>query len=214
VGNGARIRGHLQYEGAAEKPARTDGLTLGVEPVGGGSRALSTYGMFDATGQFVTTQIPPGRYFVRMNLPPRGWTVRSVSYRDRDISDVALDVGAEDIIDVVVTLSDHTADLNGTVRDDSGAVDTKAFVVVFPVDRAGWVDYGDHPRRVRSTQVTKVGAYVVANLPAGDYFVAALPGSEGAAWQAPSRLEVLTARATKVTIGANGSTRDLVTIKR
>ena len=50
-----------------------------------------------------------------------------------------------------------------------------ATVIVFPTDRDAWTNYGTSPRRLRNVRVDKTGAFSIGNLPAGEYFVAAVP---------------------------------------
>lgn len=68
------------------------------------------------------------------------------------------------------------------------------------------------PLRLRSTRVSTRGTYQIDQLPAGDYFVAAIDDRFAADWQRPQRLESLARSATRVTLGAAGTkTLDLTT---
>ena len=77
----------------------------------------------------------------------------------RDVSDVPLTVAGDDISGLVVTLTDHASVLTGTVRDAQNAADVAATVLVFPTDRALWLDYGGLPRRLRTARTDRTGGF-------------------------------------------------------
>ena len=67
-------------------------------------------------------------------------SVASVTSGGREIRDSGLDTSAgRDIDDVVITLTENVTSIQGTVK---GGAAGGAAVIVFPVDRARWVDYG------------------------------------------------------------------------
>jgi hypothetical protein len=95
--------------------------------------------------------------------------------------------------------------LSGTVTAESGSADA-ATVIVFPTDSSAWAGYGSSPRRLRTTRVDKTGNFRMQNLPAGEYFIAAVPDKIAADWQNPKFLEGLAADATRVRL-AEGDRR-------
>jgi Carboxypeptidase regulatory-like domain len=202
---GARLGGRLEFDGAAPKPAadRLPTLAVQVESADGRTTSSNQFtlarGVVDATGQFKTYQLPPGRYLVRGFGPLPEWTFKGASLGGRDITDAPLDLGGEDIGDIVVTFTDKPTELSGAVRDSQGP-DGSATVLVFPAQAGQWVDYGQTPRRLRSARAGSDGSYHIPNLPPGDYFVTAIHSSVPADWQDVKYLQKLSAIATRVTI--------------
>jgi hypothetical protein len=202
---GARLRGRLEFDGSAPKPAddRLPTLTVQVESAEGRTTSSNQFtlarGVVDATSQFKTYQLPPGRYLVRGVGALPGWTFKGASLNGRDITDAPLDLGGEDIGDIVVTFTDKATELSGAVRDSQGP-DAAATVLVFPAQAGQWVDYGQAPRRLRSARAGSDGSYHIPNLPAGDYFVTAIHSSVPADWQDVTYLQKVSAIATRVTI--------------
>ena len=79
--------------------------------------------------------------------------------------------------------------------------------LVFPVDRRLWTDPDAASRRYRATGVSRSGVFSIPLLPAGDYYVTAVPDPQSLDWQEASRLEALSRQAVKVTLtpGARAS---------
>jgi hypothetical protein len=74
------------------------------------------------------------------------------------------------------------------------------------MDPAAWSDSSANPRRMRSTRVPKSGAYSIAGLPAGEYYVAAIAEDNVSQWQDPQFLADLARTATTVRL-SDGDTR-------
>jgi hypothetical protein len=150
-----------------------------------------------------------GAYVIRVNAT-QPWIVKSIMSGGRDYADTPIDMAAQPTLtDVVITLTDAAATLSGTVRSDTAPA-ADAGVLIFPVDRDGWTNYGTHPRRIRTVSVAPDGRYRVGLLPAGDYFVVAIGASDFTAWQEPEYLAQAAARATRVSLAWGGSiTQDL-----
>ena len=210
---GARVSGRVEFDGTAERPdpARIQRIPIVVERA---DRVASTPlqsippGRVEASGTFNTYGVPAGKYFIRVPGAPPPWTLRSVTSEGRDISDVALDVGAADVTNVIVTFTDRPAKLTGLVRGAGGNPDPTALVVMFPTDAAQWKDFGPNPRRFRSARTTKAGSYTFNTLPPGDYVIAAVRDDFGSTWQTPEVLETLSRLGSQVSI-AEGDTRAL-----
>ena len=75
-----------------------------------------------------------------------------------------------------------------------------ATVVVFPADAAKWSADGYAPRRFKTARTNTRGEFGISSLPAGDYFVAAIPEEQADDWRAPATLDALARVATRVTI--------------
>jgi hypothetical protein len=175
-------------------------VSLLVQPANGspvlGSALPSTQ---TVNGEFTISGLSAGRYFVRPAGTPVGWVVKSAMFDGRDVSDTPLDVQA-DVNGVVVTLTDQPTGLRGIVRLPQGQADANAIVIAFPTDIAAWADFGPSPRRVRNSSTTKSGEYSIAALPAGEYYMVAVPDDLAADWRDASILRALSRVATQVTI--------------
>ena len=65
-----------------------------------------------------------------------------------------------------------------------------------------------NPRRFRSVRVEPTGAFKISPLPAGSYFIVAVPDEVTGDWQDPSFLDALSRGATPLTI-AEGESKTL-----
>jgi len=72
------------------------------------------------------------------------------------------------------------------------------YVIVFPSDKALWIAGS---RRVLSARSSDTGAYKLANLPPGDYYLCALSELETVIQSEPAYLEQLVAASVKLTLG-------------
>jgi hypothetical protein len=199
---GVRVTGRVAFEGSAEKPA-ADALSRiaiimesadGANPRGG----FVSPGRVEASGEFKTAGLPGGKYILRVT-PPAGWTLESAMVQGRDISDVPVDLEAADVAGVVITFTDRPTELSGTVQGSQGD-EANATVMVFPTDVASWSNNGINPRRMRSTRVSQGGSYKLSGLPAGSYYVVALPDEFASDWQEANFLASLAAGAAQATL--------------
>ena len=142
----------------------------------------------NADDSFAFTNVPPGRYALRLTgaAEHQGWTFRSAMAGGIDLFDFPIRIGTEPVTGVEVTLSDRQTLLEGrTTRGD-------AALVVYPRDRRYWFRSS---RRLALIRPDSEGAFSLRGLPEGTYLVAAaskLPE----AWQQADFLERLSPVAT------------------
>jgi hypothetical protein len=131
----------------------------------------------------------------------------------RDALDTPLEIGLNgtDLTDAVITLTDARAEISGTLQTAAGQPASEYFVVVFSADRAHWFAGS---RRVLSTRPGSDGRFVVADLPGGDYLVAALTDLDRSDLLKPSFLEQLVPAAIKVTVPEGSRVRQDLRIGR
>jgi hypothetical protein len=202
---GARVTGHLEFDGAAQKPAADRLAQAGVQVQRADGRTTFSNqftlvrGVVDATGAFNTYQFPPGRYVVRATGSWPGWTFKGAFLNGRDVSDVPLDLGGDDVADVIVTFTDRPTELAGTARDSKGP-DAMATVLVFPAQPELWVDHGATPRRFRAVRASTDGTYRIDSLPVGDYLVVAVHSGVPADWLDATFLQRASSLATRIAI--------------
>ena len=133
----------------------------------------------DPAGKFTVTGVTPGRYRLTGNAPVAPgtgpgitWTLRSAMVKGRDVLDFPLDIGpGEEVADAVLTFTDATQQVAGVLQDASGRPAPDYTIVVFASDKAYWTPLS---RRIRTVRPGTDGRYTVANLPPGEYRIAAL----------------------------------------
>jgi hypothetical protein len=198
---GLRISGQFAFEGTAPKPAAgAQRVPVVLEPAEGAPGiGLPGPSPADAAGQFTTAGVPAGQYFLRVTGSPVGWMFKAAMHNGQDLSETPIDLQA-DVTGVVITFTDRWTGMRGTVRAANGRADANALVMLFPRDPARWVNYGPSPRRLRSARATRDGEFSFTSLPAGDYYVVALPDEHVADWQDPKFLEATARLAAHVTL--------------
>ena len=158
----------------------------------------------DPAGAFSTAVIP-GSYFVRPVSSLTGWMIDSISASGKSALDSPIAIEGTGA-DVVITFTDRLSEVSGTVRAADGGplpADREASVLVFPVDRALWLDNGANPLRMRTIRVTSDGAFVARGLIPGEYFaVASTTADAGPNWQLATTLERLSRSASRFRVSA------------
>jgi len=193
---GVRISGRIAFEGGSPGvPVQR------IEPYLESSDRWLTSGLppvaVAADGSFTSYEVPPGQY--RFTVPtPSGWLVKSATSGGRDLAELPFDL-KENLADVVVTVTNRGARIVGTVRDAVSAPDAGAGIVLFPIDPRQWVDYSAYARGIKDTRAGRDGTYAIADLPAGEYFVVAVPQAD-IDWTQHDFFEMLSRIATRITL--------------
>jgi len=198
---GVTVTGRMVFDGKSPPPAPSAvPLILWRMPV----RSLGGYGFeLKPDGTFVFTDVHPAPYRLRVNgRPPAGWTLRSVTVGDdtrTDVSDLVFDVKPrEPFTGLVMTLTDRTTELSGTLQTAAGGPAPEYVLVVFSADSRYWLAGS---RRTQQIRPDLQGRYLVQNLPAGEYLIAAVTDLEDGQWNDPAFLaELAAAGAVKVTL--------------
>ena len=195
---GLRVTGTVQFDGGGARPEgdRLAGLGVILEPADVRPGVNSARGRVETSGQFATMGVPPGRYFVRAMGAPQGWTFRGATLGGRDVTDAPLDIDS-DVSGVALVFTDRPIELSGRVTGEASLTES-ATVILFPADQSAWVGYGSSTRRLRNVRADKTGTFTIGNLPAGDYYLAAVTEKIAVDWQNPEFLASLAADATRV----------------
>jgi hypothetical protein len=200
LGPGAHIAGHVVFDGSSVAPALTN-VRLGVRGVGAdaavpppglsnGPVAVKGDGSFELSGVIGTIEL-------QAVPPPRGWTIRTESYGDRDLLNEPLMLtGGEDIAGVQIVFTDQLATVTGTAVSDDGRPSPGCTIALFPDDGKEW--FGS--RRTRLLRADQNGRFSVADLPNGSYLAAATPDLDAAVWLTVDSLRRLQAIAEPVTL--------------
>jgi len=152
--------------------------------------------------EFEVVDLMFGQYFLRVTPYPVGWIVKSISWNGRDYTGAPFDTTSASAFDnIVVTVTNAAPVVSGTVTDGQGTPAATGTVIAFPADPALWTNYGLAPTRIKPVGVSNTGAYRLATLPAGEYFLIALSGAQPMAWQDPEFFKKASALATRVSVG-------------
>jgi hypothetical protein len=223
---GVRIAGRIVFEGSKEPPTpeQLQRANISINQAGGSSpiQFVMAPKRVETDGRFSSVGFPPGRYLVSASVPNApgtspgvgtGWTVKSAMSGGHDVSDEGIEIGAEDVSGIVITFSDHTTELSGTVVDSKGQPDRNADVIVMPADSQSWKQGVMNARRLRNVRTTTTGAFSLSGLPPGQYLIAAVSDETLGEWQDPKVLEKIAAAATKVTLGDGEKRSEQLTTK-
>ena len=162
----------------------------------------------DDPSYFFIDGILPGSYLLKVMT---SGTLKSVKWGDKDYTDTPIEVGGGKITGVIVTVTDRLTTLAGTIRDRAGQLASNSGVVIFPVDRAQWKNFGNQPSRIRYVAGSTTGSYSVRGLPAGDYLIVGIDDGSASRWQDPAFFEAAARVATRFSIDwAESKTMDVV----
>jgi hypothetical protein len=203
---GAHVTGRIDWSGLTTTRLTLEQLqrlTIRFESADGRAELSQAVVRPDAQGRFRSPQLAPGRYVVRVASAPGVW---AAVFDGREVSMTPLEVGSRDVEGLVVALAEKGAEIIGQVRKTGGAPDDAAVVLVFPADRATWMDYGRAPRHLRRVRAGQDGAYSVTGLLPGRYHLAAIPDDGSTAWMDPANLERLAAGASTVHVATGQRT--------
>lgn len=153
-----------------------------------------------ADGTFLIVGLGPAQYSVNCQLPANltsVWKVRSAMAGGRDLLDALIEGPSVNLTGVTITLSDKRTELSGTLSSASGQPASDYYVIAFSADRANW-RFGS--RRSMSARPATDGRFVLADLPAGEYLLAALTDLDLNEWQDPAFLDQVAPATVRVTI--------------
>jgi hypothetical protein len=210
---GARLSGRLVFEGGEPPPAdilQRANITISPMMPGLPSQVSSAQKRVETDGRFATVGYPAGRYNVNASIPvvsttaapaTPAWRFKYARIGGRDLTDEGLEVGTSDITALELVFGTTTTEISGTVVDAKGLPDAGALVVVMPADSSAWKSGVISTRRVRAARTTTTGAYTLGALPAGEYFIAAIPEGAFESWQEPRSLEAISRLAARISLG-------------
>jgi hypothetical protein len=198
---GSTIQGRVLFDGtpsplAGEVAISTMPADPALAPKGG---ELATASL-DADGAFALRGIT-GTRRLRVIEAPRGWALKSMTVNGVDITDRPLQFGtAAQSIDMVdVLLTNRLTEISGEVTGANGRRVSSAAVVAFAADRERWY----RASRFVQYAASPDGTFTIRGLPAGEYFLAAVPRTkalDAGAWQDRATLEALTVRAARASL--------------
>jgi hypothetical protein len=126
--------------------------------------------------------------------------VKSILAGGRDYTHTPIEISSgAPVSDVVVTFTNAIPSLSGVVTGEAG-VTADAAVIAFPVEPEQWTRYGLNPTRIKSARVSTTGQFRFGNLPAGNYYIVAVPAARIHAWREPDFFKQVQSMATRVSI--------------
>jgi hypothetical protein len=209
---GTRISGSLRFDGATAP--RPPDLTAIEVSLASSVAGLIPRAVMDPSGTFRFSSVQPGLYTIKVSLPQavQKWTLKSAVVKERDLAAGRFDVrpGA-DLEGVVITLTDHPAEISGHLVDAAGGAVTRYSIVVFTVDPSQW---RPESPRIRSTPPATDGSFRIAGLPPGEYAIAAVEDVEPADLSDAAFLSRLIATSHRFTLMESESKRQDLRIGR
>jgi hypothetical protein len=232
---GMTVSGRVVFQGSSTQPP-TDLTRVRVTIQPRGAQTSDMGGIppaqVDAGGQFKITGVPPGHYVMQANAPVGGqtstgaaggrgggggaaaaqtgggWALKSALVDGRDSLDFPLEVAPNtDVGGAILTFTDRTQQLSGTLQDPSGRPTSDFTIVIFPADKTYWLPQS---RRIQSTRPGTDGKYTLRGMPPGDYKVIAVTDVETGEWYDPDFLAQLTSAAMAISLGEGETkTQDL-----
>jgi hypothetical protein len=200
---GARVHGQVNRQDSSEPlpaglveiaPADRN-AAIGVRSAGipgatGGSRT---------PGSFTLLGVQAGEYMARVSIA--GFSIKSVALNGEDYSRRPFRLKPGETAKLEINVTSEGPVLKGSVRGNGGEPVSGCLVVVFPVDRSLWVNYGWTPSWMRTGIVASDASYEITGLRAAEYYVVAVRPSQGQDWAELSFLESAVSASEKLVLG-------------
>jgi hypothetical protein len=207
---GSTVSGRVVFAGSGATPPEMSRVRVSLES---DSPAIRSFGFSIAAvtpaadGSFTFSAVGPSKYRLTATIQSAGasgWTVKSSVMNGQDAElPVEIRLG-EPVTNAVVTMTDKSSELSGVFRDANGAPTTDYAVAVFSTDRRHWTR--GSRRVVGPLRPGADGRFVVRDLPAGEYFLAAAMDIDANELFNFSVLEDLASKAMRITL-AEGEKR-------
>lgn len=218
---GMSLNGRVMFEGTSLPPptdltrVRVNLTTRGQQLFEGGAMPPA---QVDASGRFTINGVAPGRYSISGGVPGGGqarqggpatsqpggasapqWVLKSAMAGGRDILDFPLTIEPnQEAGGIVMTFTDRTQELSGTLQDATGRPTADFTIIVFPTDNRFWQPQS---RRIVSARPGTDGHFTFRNLPPGDYRLTAITDAEPGEWFNPDFLAQLVPPSIAISLG-------------
>ena len=156
-----------------------------------------------ADGKFVLAGALPGRYWLSVSGVPAGMGIVDGLGETGQLQAAPLVVPeGGDVAELKLTLG-RTASVAGVFSDTTGAAATDFLVVLFDADRSTWLPGSP---RVQAIRPRSNGEFLFADVPPGEYRIAAVTDIAPDEWRAPSLLEQLAKASVAISVKAGQRT--------
>jgi hypothetical protein len=208
ITEGVTLRGRLAFEGASPPPP-TNRVRIQAGPIEFVTGPMVGRGFpqprFGPDGTFEITGMT-GLRVVRVDAPAP-WGLSQIRWNGADVTDAPIDFRTQPVDGVEIVLTDRLASLTGVLLEADQPT-ANGSLVLFAEDSSKWT----FPSRfIAIARPNQQGQFTFASLPPATYLIAAVPMIQGLEWQDPAVLELLRARASRVTL-ADGQ-RQTVTVR-
>jgi hypothetical protein len=194
-----QVSGRVRFEGTSlPAPPDLTGVRVFLERAGfqPGEATVGSDGTF-------MHALAPGTYQLGGVAPEgfAGWRLQSAIVRGQDLLDSPFEIawGTSDITGIVLTFSDRHTALSGTVLAADNVPTSACSIVAFPADPALWNALS---RRLSATRPATNGRFAFADLPPGEYVVAAVRDLQEDRWRTPAQLETLVRQGIRISLAA------------
>jgi hypothetical protein len=207
---GMTVGGRVEFE-TGSTPVPTDLTRVRVNLAARGPQLFeiggTPPGQTEASGHFTIAGVAPGRYTVNAAIAPQApgggraggrgvgapgqasggqWMLKSAVIEGRDVLDFPIDIGPnESLSNAVLTFTDKTQELSGTIQDASGRPTSDFTIILFPSDSRYWTPQS---RRISSARPGTDGRFSIRGVPAGSYRLTAVTDAEPGEWYDPAFL--------------------------
>ncbi len=203
------VSGRIILESSAAKSVAPSAfrLVLSTIPIGASSISFGSGQPVRVREDWTfALKAAPGIYDLQHTTMPAGWSLKAVRLNGLDITDNGVDVKPnQDVRDIEIELTNHPANVSGTVVNDLGELVKDYTVIVFSRDEQRWKP---RSRYVLASPPDQDGRFAVNAPPPGDYLAVALGDVEPDAWTDPEFLRTVRNAATPFSLG-EGETREL-----
>jgi hypothetical protein len=134
-------------------------------------------------------------------VPPsaESWFWQSTTLDGRPLPDEMVELVSNDVTGLVLTFGRATNRISGRVTDAGADMDVA--VIAFAADSAAWRTGTFDSRHERKVLATSSGAFDIATLAPGDYYVTAVDAALALNWMDARFLDRLTTAAIRLTLG-------------
>jgi hypothetical protein len=203
---GATAAGRVTFEGDGKPSIAPQALNLAVVPVEFSMMLMTSGGVRVREDWSFEASALAGQRRFRLNTPPAGWYLKSVTHQGTDITDTGLEFKeGGNVTGLEIVLTRRATELSGAVQDASARPVTDYVVVAFSSDRAKW---GFQSRYIQSARPNQEGRFSIKGLPPDDYIVVALDYLEAGEESDPEQLDQWRTKGTPVTL-ANAEAKAL-----
>jgi hypothetical protein len=199
---GVSISGRVVFQNATGGPPRPARHVITPQPIRADSwRTIQA--VVQPDGSFRTGGDPPGRYLINAGTgATSGWFLHTMTLNGKPLIDDTIDINETEVTGLVLTYGTTTNRVSGRVDTAAGTPDADAAVIMFAADSNAWREaVFSSSRRARMVRVRSTGAFEIASMAPGEYYLAAVPSRLVLNWQDPRLLERLVGAATRVTLG-------------
>jgi hypothetical protein len=167
--------------------------------------------LFEPGGNFAISGPFPdiGQFLVATSGVDPAWAVRSAMSNGKDLLDGPTEFGAQTT--VTLTLTNRHSELSGRLQTADGSPVADVFVIAFTTEKQLW---GIENRRVQAVRPAADGVFSFKDLPAGEYFLAALLDVDQGDWLRAGFLEGIGATVKVEVADGHKTLQDLLTIIR